>query len=63
MNLGDFDDVQRMISVMGTGPFKKAILHAESGWFTERSWAYWCYRLGITEPGDPLPPMPKRIFE
>jgi hypothetical protein len=62
MNIGDYDDVQRMISVLGADAFKEAILTAEPGWFTERSWSYWCYRLGITEPGDALPPIPQRVF-
>jgi hypothetical protein len=63
MNIGDYDDVQRMLSVLGADPFKEAIRTGEPGWFTERSWGYWCYRLGITEPGDALPPIPQRVFE
>ncbi len=62
MNIGDYDDVQRLISVVGMDTLKEAILNAEPGWFSERSWTYWCYRLGITEPGDAVPAMPQRVF-
>jgi hypothetical protein len=60
MNLGDYGDVQRMVAVLGTEPLVDALRNAEPGWFTAPSWSYWCYRLGITEPGDPLPPIPRR---
>lgn len=63
MNLGDYDDVLRMIAALGLNPLREAILSAEPGWFTERSWHYWCYRLGITEPGAEIPPLPKRDFQ
>lgn len=62
MNLGDFDDVQRMAAILGVDQLREVLLHAEPGWFNERSWAYWCYRLGLATPGAPLPPMPQRVF-
>ena len=60
MNLGDFEDVQRLLAVLGEKAFREALTKAEPGWFNERSWSYWCYRLGLTAPGEPLPPMPAR---
>lgn len=60
MNIGDFEDVRRMMTVLGVDEMKNVLLHAEAGWFNERSWSYWCYKLGATKPGDPLPPMPRR---
>lgn len=62
MDIGDFDDVRQMISVLGTAPLWEAIFQAQPGWFSGPSWGYWCYRLAITAPGDPLPPMPRRTF-
>ena len=62
MNIGDFDDVSRMASIIGLDQLREAVLHAEPGWFNERSWNYWCYRLGITAPGDPLPQCPNEGF-
>ena len=55
-------DGNLLVAVMGTDPLKEALLGAEPGWFSERSWAYWCYRLGFTHPGDPLPGMPQRVL-
>lgn len=63
MNIGDYDDVQRLIAAVGTGPFREAIQGAEPGWFSERSWTYWCYRLGLTAPGETVPGMPRRTYE
>lgn len=41
---------------------REALLHAEPGWFNERSWSYGCYRLGLTKPGDLVPPIPQRVI-
>jgi hypothetical protein len=62
MDIGDYDDVQRMLAVLGTDPSREALRAAEPGWFSERSWGYWCYRLGIARPGEAPPPMPRRSF-
>ncbi len=61
MDIGDFEDVRRMASALGLDKMRGVLLHAEAGWFNERSWSYWCYRLGVVKPGDPLPPMPRRM--
>jgi len=63
MNIGDFDDVQRLLDVMGKDAFREALTQAEPGWFNERSWTYWCYRLGLAAPGAKVPPMPRRSFD
>lgn len=62
MNIGDFEDVQRMFKVLGEASFKQALETAEPGWFNEKSWGYWHYRLRIAAPGDPMPPMPQRGY-
>ena len=61
MNIGDHDDVQRMAHAIGDDALRDAIRHAEAGQFSERSWAYWHYRLAMAEL-DELPPMPVRRF-
>lgn len=61
MDIGDFEDVCRLVAVLGLDELKKVLLHAEAGWFNDRSWSYWCYRLGVTKPGEPLPPAPRRM--
>jgi hypothetical protein len=63
MDLGDFEDVQRLVDLAGPDRIRATVLDAEPGWFSERSWAYWCHRLGVTEPGAPLPPLPRRTFD
>lgn len=59
MNIGDYDDVQRLLRTIGEEPFKHALAHAEAGQFNNRSWAYWHYRLGLAQPNR-LPPAPQR---
>ncbi len=61
MNMGDYDDVQSLIAMMGKDRLRDVLTHAEIGQFNGRSWAYWHYRLGLI-PYDALPPsMPKRF--
>lgn len=60
MNFGDPEDVQRTLAVLGMDAFRDALAHAKPGWFNERSWHYWCHRLGMTSPGEPVPSMPTR---
>ncbi len=40
----------------------KPASEAEAGEFNERSWAYWHYRLGVSEPGQ-VPALPERRVE
>jgi hypothetical protein len=61
MNIGDYDDVQSLLALVGEDRFRHVLTHAEIGQFNARSWAYWHYRLGLT-PTDALPPsMPERF--
>jgi hypothetical protein len=61
MNIGDFEDVQSLLKLVGENRFRYVLTHAEIGQFNARSWAYWHYRLGLT-PANSLPPsMPKRF--
>lgn len=59
MNLGDYEDVQFLANRLGEEPFREALREAEAGQFSERSWIYWHYRLGLSEVGD-VPPLPVR---
>lgn len=59
MDIGDYEDVQRLVRLLGEDAFRDAIAAAEAGQFNARSWAYWHYRLGLAEPGC-VPPMPRR---
>ena len=59
MNIGDYDDVLSLIDNVGEKALRDVLTHAEIGQFSERSWAYWHYRLGLASP-EQLPPMPSR---
>jgi len=61
MNIGDYADVQYMANIVGDDTLRDVLTHAEIGQFSERSWNYWHYRLGIATLGH-VPPLPMRIF-
>jgi hypothetical protein len=61
MNLGDYEDVQLLANQLGDEALRKALKNAEAGQFNGRSWAYWHYRLGLSELRD-VPPMPVRVL-
>jgi hypothetical protein len=62
MDIGVFDDVQRVAEEIGDDALRDAVAHAEAGWFSPRSWTYWHYRLGLVEPGGVMPELPRRRF-
>ena len=61
MNIGDYDDVQALVTLVGDDYLRAVLRRAEVGQFTSRSWAYWHYRLGLAVPGH-VPAMPTRTF-
>ena len=61
MNIGDYDDVQVLAKLVGDDVLRDVLAHAEAGWFNERSWAYWHYRLDLATL-DNVPPLPVRSF-
>ena len=63
MDIGDYDDVLRVIRQVGEDPFRDVLAHAEAGWLKPRSWSYWHYRLGVVKPGQDVPPLPRRVFK
>ncbi|MGH8657198.1 MAG: hypothetical protein ACREV4_01555 [Gammaproteobacteria bacterium] len=62
MDIGDYDDVQKLVAQVGDEYLQQVLIGAEIGQFRERSWAYWHYRLGLATPGK-VPPMPQRRIE
>ncbi|HEY6236568.1 MAG TPA: hypothetical protein VIW69_15825 [Candidatus Elarobacter sp.] len=62
MDIGDYGDVLRVLENLGEEPLRDVLAHAEAGWFKPRSWSYWHYRLGVVDPGGPIPPLPKRAL-
>jgi hypothetical protein len=61
MNIGDYADVQALVSKVGEVVLRDVLTHAEAGQFNERSWAYWHYRLGLSSVDD-VPALPVRKF-
>lgn len=61
MNIGDYSDVQALVSQVGDEVLREVLTHAEAGQFNERSWAYWHYRLGLSSVGH-VPALPVRRF-
>jgi hypothetical protein len=62
MNMGDYEDIQRVLRMFGAEFLASVIRNAEPGQFNERSWSYWNYRLGLAQPGS-VPTLPARSFE
>ena len=59
MNIGDYDDVQSLVHQVGLSYLREVLIHAEVGQFDARSWTYWHYRLGLSDPGQ-VPELPQR---
>lgn len=62
MDIGDYEDVQALAEHVGDDALRDVLTHAEAGWFNERSWHYWHYRLGLAEL-EQVPPMPSRQMD
>ncbi len=61
MNIGDYDDVQALVHGVDSAYLRQVLTHAEAGQFDARSWTYWHYRLGLSDPGK-VPALPERKF-
>ncbi|MFZ0423499.1 MAG: hypothetical protein WAL80_11540 [Xanthobacteraceae bacterium] len=62
MDLASFDDVRRLETILGPDHLANAMLGAQPGWISERSWEFWRGRLraaGKTIPETP----PRRSFD
>lgn len=62
MNIGDYADIQALVKLVGEDTLREILRTAEIGQFSERSWTYWHYRLGLS-PREHVPPMPTRKLE
>jgi hypothetical protein len=62
MNIGTYEDLGRLIATFPVSELRSILMQAEPGWFTERSWAFWHVRFGLTVNGVLPPPLPSRTF-
>lgn len=60
LNMGTLSDCLTLEKEMGTSAMREAIEKADPGWFDDRSWTFWHYRLGLTPWGAEPPPRPLR---
>ena len=61
MDMGDYSDVQALAALVGDDVLSEVLRHAQAGKFSNRSWAYWHYRLGLSGT-DRVPDLPVRSF-
>jgi uncharacterized protein with beta-barrel porin domain len=54
--------VQTLAHQVGDDVLRGVIAQAQAGQFSQRSWAYWHYRLGLAGL-DQVPPLPSRKFQ
>ncbi len=59
MNLASFDEVRRLEKTLGPYQLAEAMLKAEPGWISERSWEFWRGRLALAT-GRAMPDAPPR---
>ena len=62
MDLASFDDVRRLETMLGPHRLADAMLTAEAGWISERSWEFWRGRLRAAGRRVPEAP-PRRSFD
>lgn len=63
MDLASFADVRRLETALGAHRLAQALLQAEPGWLSDRSWEFWRGRLSLAT-GRPLPESPpQRSFD
>ncbi len=61
MNIGDYADVLLVAEQVGDDVLRKVLTSAEIGQFSDRSWVYWHYRLGLAKL-DKVPALPTRAL-
>jgi hypothetical protein len=59
MDLASFDDVRHLEKIVGPHRLAEAMLEAEPGWISERSWEFWRGRLALAT-GRTMPEAPPR---
>jgi hypothetical protein len=59
MEFAPFDEVRRLETALGPQRLAEAMLSAEPGWISDRSWEFWRGRL-MRATGEPIPDAPPR---
>lgn len=61
MDKGNYTEYRLLERAFGVDRIKEIIRHAQPGWFNEKSWYFWHYRLNLCELGK-VPPLPARSY-
>ena len=59
MDLGTFEDVQRLRAAVDDQRLRQVLSSAQAGWFSTRSWSYWHRMLNPQADGS-VPELPSR---
>jgi hypothetical protein len=62
MNLGTYDDILLLERTVDNAHLIKIMLHAEPGWFSDRSWEFWRGRLSLASGAAIPEEAPRRAF-
>jgi hypothetical protein len=62
MNLGTYDDTLLLEHAVGQPRLTNIMLHAEPGWFSDRSWEFWRGRLTFATGTVISDHAPRRVF-
>jgi hypothetical protein len=62
MNLGTYDDILLLERTVDNAHLIKIMLHAEPGWFSDRSWEFWRGRLSFATGAAIPDEAPRRAF-
>ena len=62
IDFGTYDDLRALEIALSERVMADALVTAQGGEISPKSWAYFHYRYGLTEPGSPVPPVPVRYI-
>jgi hypothetical protein len=63
MNLATYDDILLLEQTVGKERLVEIMLHAEPGWFSDRSWEFWRGRLSVATGATIPNEAPRRAFD
>jgi hypothetical protein len=63
MDLASFEDVRRLERTIGASRLAEAMLRAEPGWISDRSWEFWRGRLQLATGRAISATPPRRSFD
>jgi len=60
MEMGEYDDACALENALGREALIETLRRAQPGRFSEASWRFWHYRLGLARAGARVPALPRR---